>query len=145
MPFCRSFVYPLTPHHDPLSEQLLPECITDNWSRLCSRLPVGAEPFVSAGKVRWDRVMSPGVADFSYRRDYVAADDFANASSEVEDAIKCEWKRVNPGVGVRFTVKDSASSNRPDSGLQPKHPSITWPFAAAAEPSIRADHCTFAS
>lgn len=39
----------------------------------------------------WERVTTPAAADFSLRRDYVALDEFANASSEVEDAIQDEW------------------------------------------------------
>lgn len=39
----------------------------------------------------WERVTTPAAADFSRRRDYVATDEFANASSEVEDAIQDEW------------------------------------------------------
>ena len=39
----------------------------------------------------WERVTTPAAADFSRRRDYVAPDEFANASSEVEDAIQDEW------------------------------------------------------
>jgi plasmid stabilization system protein ParE len=40
----------------------------------------------------WERVTSPSAADLSRRRDYVAPNEFANASSEVEDAIHNEWK-----------------------------------------------------
>jgi hypothetical protein len=40
----------------------------------------------------WKRVASPADADFNERRDYVAPDDFADASREVEDAIHDEWK-----------------------------------------------------
>lgn len=39
----------------------------------------------------WERVTTPAAADLSRRRDYVAPDEFANASSEVEDAIQDEW------------------------------------------------------
>ena len=40
----------------------------------------------------WERVTSPADADFSRRRDYVSPDEFAHASSEVENAIHDEWK-----------------------------------------------------
>ncbi|MGO4230901.1 hypothetical protein AB4Y72_18815 [Arthrobacter sp. YAF34] len=40
----------------------------------------------------WERVTSPAAADFSRRRDYLSPDDFAHASSEVENAIHDEWK-----------------------------------------------------
>ena len=39
----------------------------------------------------WERVTTPAAADLSRRRDYVAPDEFASASSEVEDAIQDEW------------------------------------------------------
>ncbi|MDD1478694.1 hypothetical protein [Arthrobacter sp. H16F315] len=40
----------------------------------------------------WERVTSPAAADFSRRRDYLSPDEFAHASSEVENAIHDEWK-----------------------------------------------------
>lgn len=40
----------------------------------------------------WEHVTSPAAADFSRRRDYLSPDDFAHASSEVENAIHDEWK-----------------------------------------------------
>lgn len=41
---------------------------------------------------RWERVTEPTAADFNHRRDYVAPDDSAHASLQVEDAIHNEWK-----------------------------------------------------
>lgn len=40
----------------------------------------------------WERVASPEAADFSLRREYLASDEFAHASNEVENAIHDEWK-----------------------------------------------------
>lgn len=40
----------------------------------------------------WERVTSPSDADFSQHQDYLASDEFAHASTEVEDAIHDEWK-----------------------------------------------------
>ncbi|MCI9872774.1 hypothetical protein [Arthrobacter humicola] len=40
----------------------------------------------------WERVTSPEAADFSRRREYLAYDEFAHASNEVENAIHDEWK-----------------------------------------------------
>ena len=40
----------------------------------------------------WGRVTSPYAADFTLRRVYLPPDDFAHASSEVENAIHDEWK-----------------------------------------------------
>jgi hypothetical protein len=49
----------------------------------------------------WERVTSPVAADFSLRRDYVAQGEFANASSEVEDAIQDEWNaHIAPSEAV---------------------------------------------
>ncbi|MGP4033633.1 hypothetical protein [Pseudarthrobacter sp. 1C304] len=40
----------------------------------------------------WERVSSPTAADFSRRREYLAPTEFADASTQVEDAIHDEWK-----------------------------------------------------
>ncbi|TAP39064.1 hypothetical protein [Arthrobacter sp. S39] len=49
----------------------------------------------------WERVTSRAAANFSHRRDYFALDEFATASSKVEDAIHDEWKtHIAPSEAV---------------------------------------------
>lgn len=64
----------------------------------------------------WERVTTPAAADFSRRRDYVAPDEFANASSEVEDAIQDEWNtHIAPSeaiLGVEAAAREYNQAGR---------------------------------
>ncbi|MDE8670984.1 hypothetical protein PY310_20695 [Pseudarthrobacter sp. H3Y2-7] len=64
----------------------------------------------------WERVTTPAAADFSRRGDYVAPDEFANASSEVEDAIQDEWNaHIAPSeaiLGVEAAAREYNQAGR---------------------------------
>lgn len=58
----------------------------------------------------WERAQSLAAADLHRRRDYVAPEDFADASPQVEDAIHEEWKaHIAPSeavLGVEAAARD---------------------------------------
>lgn len=64
----------------------------------------------------WERVTTPAAADFRRRRDYVAPDEFANASSEVEDAIQDEWNaHIAPSeaiLGVEAAAREYSQAGQ---------------------------------
>lgn len=55
----------------------------------------------------------PAAADLSRRPDYVAPDEFANASSEVEDAIHDEWKTHIASSEAVLGVEGSSFASMP--------------------------------
>ncbi|HEX9086665.1 MAG TPA: hypothetical protein VF867_03970 [Arthrobacter sp.] len=62
----------------------------------------------------WERVTSPDDADFSRRREYLAKDESAYVSNEVEDAIHDEWKAhlapLEAVAGVKSAAREYAQA-----------------------------------
>jgi hypothetical protein len=60
----------------------------------------------------WERVSSPADSDHSRRRDYLAPEEFADASGDVEDAIHEEWRaHIAPSEAV-LGVEAAAREHR---------------------------------
>jgi hypothetical protein len=64
----------------------------------------------------WERVSSPADADFSRRREYLAPNEFAHASSKVEDAIHDEWKThlapLEAVAGVKAAAREYSQAGQ---------------------------------
>lgn len=80
----------------------------------------------------WERVTSAAAADFNRRRDYRSPDDYADASSDVEDAIHEEWKAhlapLDAVAGVEMAAREYAQAgNRLDKTVSAaKAAGATW-------------------